>query len=34
MDILNDGGYEKMTFENYHFTDFWDGVYIKFVKIK
>lgn len=26
MDILNDGGYEKMTFENYDFTDFWDDI--------
>ena len=26
MDILNDVGYEKMTFENYDFTDFWDDI--------
>ncbi len=27
MDILNDVSCEKMTFENYDFTDFWDDIY-------
>ena len=26
MDVLNDVGCEKMTFENYDFTDFWDDI--------